>query len=184
MKNIVLILLIGLLGSLVVNFIQYKTCNKEPVIERDTVTVTVIERDTVYKYVSNYYTVEKPVPVMVHDTLWRIAGVNEYRDTLQHEFGKIYRAEWVKGELLKKDLLLDLKLPEITNTVTTTQTITNTVRNPLLFFTAGMRTGYPDKPAVPGIGLFGVSEGHRWSAGVEYGWDRQLTMKVGFALKR
>ena len=196
---IVLFLLVCLVASIVGNAIQYKLCrNKPPTVERDTVTVTIIKRDTVWFTQTQYYSVEKPVPVYVHDTIYQATDVKEYRDTLLHEYGKIYRWEWVKGDLLKKDLRLDLTLPTITETVTTTQTITNTVRSPLLFVTGGIRTAptqvtdigggvssrSADIRAVPTIGLFGVSEGHRWSAGVEYGWDRQLTMKVGFALKR
>ena len=200
--NIIILLMAAAIMILIaLNIRQYNRCNnKPPTVERDTVTVTITHRDTVYQEITKYYAVERPVPVMVYDTIQIMGeyGVKQYHDTISHEYGSIYRWEWVKGDLLKKDLRLDLTLPTITETVTTTQTITNTVRNPLLFVTGGIRTSPTQMitredgssfrsgeiSTVPVIGLFGISEGHRWSAGVEYGLDRQLTMKVGFALKR
>ena len=197
---IILLMAAAIIVLAAINIRLNNRCNQEPVVERDTVTVTITQRDTVYQQITKYYTVEKPVPVMVYDTVQIMGeyGVKQYHDTIFHEYGSIYRWEWVKGDLLKKDLRLDLSLPTITETINTTQTVTNTVRNPLIFITGGIRTSATQMitkedgssfrsgeiSAVPVIGLFGISEGHRWSAGVEYGWDRQLTMKVGIAIKR
>ena len=200
--NIIILLMAAAIMILIaLNIRQYNRCNnKPPVVERDTVTVTITHRDTVYQQITKYYAVERPVPVMVYDTVQIMGeyGVKQYHDTISHEYGKIYRWEWVKGDLLKKDLRLDLSLPTITETITNTQTITNTVRNPLLFFTAGIRTAPTQMvtkedgssfrsgeiSTVPVIGLFGVTEGHRWAAGVEWGFDRQLTMKIAYTIKR
>lgn len=176
-----------------INIRQYNRCKpNNQNFERDTVTVIVKQSDTVYRQIMKYYSVERPVPVLVHDTVYSEVSIKEYRDTVIHEFGKIFRTEWVKGELLKKDIFLEIKIPTITETITSTQTITNTVRSPLLFATGGFRTSYqkensirsPDIRIVPSIGLYGVSEGHKWSAGVDFGFDRQLTAKIGYRISR
>lgn len=200
-NTIILLMAAAIIILIALNIrLQNRCNNRPPTVERDTVTVTITHRDTVYQQITKYYAVEKPVPVMVYDTIQIMGeyGVKQYHDTINHEYGKIYRWEWVKGDLLKKDLRLDLSLPTITETVTTTQTITNTVRSPLLFVTGGIRTAptqvtdigggvssrSADVRAVPTVGLFGVSEGHRWAAGVEWGLDRQLTMKIAYSIKR
>jgi hypothetical protein len=126
----VLVIAASLIGN-IYTLRKYKI--KPPVVKSDTVMVTFTLRDTVFQEVVKYYSVERPVPVMVYDTVKVLGefGVKEYRDTVIHEYGNIFRTEWVKGELLKKDLVLDLKLPTITETITSTQTITNTIRSPV-----------------------------------------------------
>lgn len=186
-SNVCLLLVLLLAISLVVNYIQFTQGTGAIEVSTDTITVTSYRTDTIYKQITKYFPVEKPVPIFVHDTLFGEVNVKEYHDTIRHEFGTIYRWEWVKGDLLKKDLRLDLTLPTITETVTTTQRITNTVRNPLFFVTGGFRTSSTELAeikAVPVVGLFGVTEGHRWAAGVEWGFDRQLTMKIAYTIKR
>ena len=165
--------------SLAGNVIQYFRC-KPPVIETVIVTDTISRVDTITRVITNRVVVEKPVPVYVDSAL----NTRTYRDTLFHQYGTIRREEVVLGELLKKDIEFDLQIPEITRTLTVNNTVTRTVRSPLLFVTGGVRSTVNEHGYVPTIGLIGVSEGHRWMAGVDYGFDRQLTAKVGYTIFR
>lgn len=189
LQTISLVLLILLMISLAGNFIQYKTCKRKPIESEITyVTKSDTIRDTVYVPERSSFTVVNPKPAYV-DTA---ANIKTYRDTIYLQYGSISREETVFGDLLRKDLKLDLNIPEFTNTVTVTNTITRTVKSPLLFVTGGFRTSYqmensvrsPDILIVPSIGLYGISEGHKWSAGVDFGFDRQLTIKIGFRISR
>jgi hypothetical protein len=173
----ILILASLLVISLGGNLIQHNRC-KDPIVETVTVRDTVSRVDTIIKVVTNRIVIEKPVPISVDTT----QNIRIYRDTIYHQYGQIRREEIVSGELVKKDIEFDLQIPEITRTLTVNNTVTRTVRSPLLFVTGGVRSTVTNQGYVPTIGLFGVSEGHKWSAGVEYGFDRQLTMKIGFSI--
>ena len=178
--QIVLItLVILLLISAGINVVQYH--NRRPlIIETVTVRDTVSRIDTVVKIVTNRIAVEKPVPVLVDTT----SNVRTYRDTIHHQYGTIRREETVMGELLKKDIEFDIKIPEITRTLTINSTVTNTVRSPLLYITGGIRSNAIDQSMVPAIGLLGISQGHRWSAGVDYSFDRQFRITLGYSIVR
>jgi hypothetical protein len=173
----ILILASLLVISLGGNVYQAVRC-KLPVIETVTVRDTVSRIDTIIRVVTNRVVIEKPVPVLVDTT----TNIRVYRDTIYHQYGQIRREETVSGELMKKDIEFDLQIPEITKTLTVNNTITKTIRSPLLFVTAGVRSTVLDQGYVPTIGMIGVSEGHRWMAGIDYGFDRQLTVKVGFTI--
>ena len=169
-------LLILLLISAGLNVVQYQN-RKPPVLETVTVRDTISRTDTVLRIVTNRVVVEKPVPVLV-DTA---TNTRTYRDTIYHPYGTIRREEVVIGEMIKKDLVLDLQIPEITHTLTVNNTITRTVRSRLLYATAGIRTDYDGK-AYPTLGATYVLKDHKIMFGADYGFDRSISARVGFSI--
>lgn len=172
----IIALVILLLLSAGVNVLQYQN-RRPPVIETVTVRDTISRNDTVIKVVTNHIVVEKPVPVLV-DTA---SNIRTYRDTIYHQYGTIRREEIVLGELLKKEIDFDLHIPEITRTITINQVTTNTIRSRLLYGTVGLRSDYLGK-AYPTLGATYILKDHKIMFGADYGLDRSISARVGFAI--
>jgi len=170
-------LVILLTISVGLNVFLYAGSKAEPVVEIVQVSDTVIRIDTIFKEVTQRVVIEKPIPVYV-DTA---NNVRTYRDTIFHQYGTIRGEQIVYGELLKKDLKIDFKIPEVYKTLEVTNTVTRSVRNRMLFATIGLRTDF-NHNSTPVFGLAYFPSGHRYSFGVDYAFDRQISAKVGFAI--
>ena len=182
-KIIIGVLAIALLISVVFNVVLSVKCGRtqgqDTTIERDTVVSIQVVRDTVYK--EYYYEVvnNNPIPTSVDTT----NNIKQYKDTIYHEYGKIYQLNTVRGDLLSNAIQLDLKIPTFYETNTITYTINNKIRNPLFFATAGIRMNELRTP-VPMFGLTTVSRGHRYMIGFDYGLDHHMNVRLGIALRR
>jgi len=164
--------------SVVGNIFQRLNC-KPPIIETVTVVDTVFRIDTVYRELTKRIVVEKPVPVFIDTT----ANMRTYRDTIYHEYGVIHREEIVLGELLKKDLQIDFKIPEITRTLTVNNTVLKTIRSPLVYGTMGFKSDITGK-SIPSFGGVYIPSGHKFLFGAEYGLGGHLNVRVGYAISR
>jgi len=184
-SNIILWLIIIVLLLAGLNYYQYTNCNRTPIVQTDTVTHIVTVRDTVYEKVTQVIVKEKPMPVLVHDTIIIAADyrLREYADTVTHEYGRIFRREWVAGELLRKEIGFDFDIPTYYETTYITHTVTNTVQDPVLFATLSFRSGWGGHTA-PQIGAVYVMKGHRFMGGIDLGLDRSLTIKAGINIQR
>ncbi len=171
------ILVILLTISVGINVFHYTAKRPDPVPEIIQVTDTVIRIDTIFKEVTQRVVIEKPIPVYV-DTA---SNVRIYRDTIFHQYGTIRGEQIVFGELLKKDLLIDLKIPEVYKTLEVTNTVTRSVRNRMLFATIGLRTDF-NHNSTPVFGVAYIPSNHRYIFAIDYGIDRQISTKVGFAI--
>jgi len=168
------ILVILLTISIGLNVFQYTGRKAESELEIVQVSDTVIRIDTIFKEVTHSVVVEKPIPVYVDTT----SNLRTYRDTIYLPYGTIRGEEVVFGELLKRDLHFDFKIPEIYRTLEVTNTVTKAVRNRMLFATIGLRTDCK----TPVFGLAYIPSGHRYIFGIDYGLDRHISAKVGFAI--
>ena len=173
------ILVILLTLSVGLNVFQYtgRKVNSDPGPEIIQVSDTVVRVDTIYKEVTQHVVVEKPVPVYV-DTL---KNLRTYRDTIFLPYGTIKGEQIVLGELIKKDLQVDFKIPEVYRTLEINNTVTRSVRNRMLFTTVGVRTDF-DHHASPGIGVAFIPNGHRYLFGLEVGLDGMVRGRVGVGM--
>jgi hypothetical protein len=131
---ILVILLTLSVGWNVFNMKEPKTMEPEIVTVSDTVT----KIDTIYIKVKEKHVAENPVPVQVDS----VSNIKTYRDTIHHEYGSIWREEIVFGELLRKNIEFDLRLPEVTKTVFVNTVTKQYVNRPLFFVTTGMQTDF------------------------------------------
>lgn len=176
--SITILLLLGLLvASITGNFIQYAF--RKPVIDTVYITDTLIRYDTIVHTVTNRVLVEKPVPVYV-DTL---THVKTYRDTFYHQYGTIRREEQVLGELLRKDLEIDLQIPEITKTLTINTIHTNTIRRPLLFASTGLQSDFKGT-STPVVGAQYTTKDHRLNMSYSYLLSGQHQISIGYNIFR
>jgi len=173
------ILVILLTISVGFNVFQYTGRKAEPELEIVQVSDTLIRIDTIFKELTQRVVIEKPIPVYVDTT----NNLRTYRDTIYLPYGTLRREEVVFGELLKRDLHFDFKIPEIYKTLEVTNTVTKAVRNRMLFATIGLRTDF-NHNSTPVFGMAYISSGHRYVFGVDYGLDRQILAKVGFAIMK
>lgn len=173
------ILVILLSISVGLNVFHYTGSKAEPEVEIVQVSDTVIRIDTIFKEVTQRVVVEKPVPVYV-DTA---SNVRTYRDTIFHQYGTIRGEQIVFGELLKKDLQIDIQIPEVYKTLEVTNTVTRSVRNRMLFATIGLKTDFNHNSTAV-FGMAYIPSGHRYIFGIDYGLDRQIAAKVGFAIMK
>lgn len=183
-KALIFILAVLLVISLGFNGYQFfrKPTDQPIEIVRDTVVFITHKRDTVYENIVKEVIVERPVPVYVDAE----KNIREYKDTVKHEYGSVFRRELVEGVLLQKDIKFDFNIPTVFDTTVIHQTITvnKIIKEPQLFATFGFRTGYETEKYIPTIGLLGVSKGHKWAAGVDFGWDKQMQIKIGYNFLR
>lgn len=176
--SITILLLLGLLiASLTGNVIQY--AYRKPIIDTVYVTDTLIRFDTIVHTVTNRVTIEKPVPVY-QDT---ITNVKTYRDTIYHQYGTIRREEQVLGELLRKDIEIDLRIPEITKTLTINTVQTNTIRRPLLFVSTGLQSDFKGI-STPVVGAQYITKHHRLNMSYSYLLSGQHQITVGYNIFR
>jgi hypothetical protein len=123
--------------------------------------------------------VEKPVPVYVDTT----ANIRTFRDTIFLPYGTIKEEQIVLGELIKKDLLIDLKIPEIYRTLEVHNTVTHSIRNRMLFATIGLRIDF-NHYATPVFGVAFIPNGHRYLFGVVVGVDGMVGVNLGLKIAR
>ena len=170
------ILVILLTLSVGLNVFQYtgRKVNSDPVPEIVQVSDTVVRVDTIYKEITHRIEVEKPVPVYVDTT----TNIRTYRDTITLPYGAIKGEQIVFGEMLKRELQFDLKIPEVYRTLEINNTVTRSVRQRMLFATVGMRTDF-DHYASPVFGVAFIPNGHRYLFGLEVGLDGQVSARVG-----
>lgn len=175
------ILVILLTLSVGLNLFQYtgRKVNSDPVTEIITVSDTVVQVDTIYREITHHIEVEKPVPVYVDTT----ANIRTYRDTIYHPYGTIKGEQIVFGEMLKRDLQLDLKIPEVYRTLEVNNTVTRSVRSRMLFATIGLRTDCYHY-ASPIFGVTYIPNGHRYMFGVEVGVDGHVLASVGVGIPK
>jgi hypothetical protein len=173
------ILVILLTISVGLNVFQYtgRKVRTEPVQEITQVSDTVIRVDTIYKEVTQRVVVERPVPVYV-DTA---NNVRTYRDTIFHQYGTIRGEQIVFGELLRRDVQVDFNVPEVYGTLEVNNSVIRTVRPRMLFSTLGLWTDF-NHSASPVVGVAFIPNGHRYIFGIDFGLDRQISAKVGFAI--
>lgn len=173
------ILVILLTLSVGLNVFQYtgRKVNPDPVTEIIQLSDTVIRIDTIYKEVTQHVVVEKPVPVYVDTT----ANIKTYRDTITLPYGTIKGEQIVFGELLKRELQFDLKIPEVYRTLEMNNTVTKAICNRILFGTIGLRTDF-NHNSTPVFGMIYIPARHQYIFGIDYGLDRQISAKVGFAI--
>ena len=173
------ILVILLTFSVGLNVFQYtgRKVASDPVPEIIQVSDTVVRIDTIYKEVTQHVVVENPVPVYV-DTL---KNLRTYRDTIFLSYGTIKGEQVVFGEMLKRELQFDLKIPEVYRTLEINNTVTRSVRNRMLFATIGLRTDFKHY-ASPVFGVAFIPNGHRYLFGLEVGLDKQISARVGVAI--
>lgn len=173
------ILVILLTLSVGLNVFQYtgRKVNPDPVPEIVTVSDTIIRIDTIFHTVTRQVTIDRPVPVYIDTT----SNIRTYRDTITLPYGTIKGEQIVLGELIKKDLQFDLKIPEIYRTLEVNNTVTHSIRNRMLFGTIGLRTDF-NHYASPVFGVAFVPNGHGYLFGFEVGVDGQVLARVGFAV--
>ena len=167
---------LGLLTiSLIGNYFQHSM--RKPVIETVFVTDTLVQVDTIIHTVTQHVTIDRPVPVYFDTT----SNIRTYRDTIFLPYGTIKGEQIVLGELIKKDLQVDFKIPEVYRTLEVNNTVTRSVRNSMLFGTIGMRTDF-DHYASPVFGVAFIPSGHRYLFGLEVGLDKHISATVGVAI--
>lgn len=173
------ILVILLTLSVGLNVFQYtgRKVTSDPELEIVQVSDTVIRIDTIIHTITQQVTVDRPVPVYIDTT----TNIRTYRDTITLPYGTIKGEQIVLGELIKKDLLFDLKIPEVYRTLEINNTVTRSVRQRMLFATVGVRTDF-NHYASPVFGVAFIPNGHRYLFGVEVGVDGQVTARVGFGI--
>ncbi|GAP71171.1 hypothetical protein BA6E_125612 [Bacteroidales bacterium 6E] len=173
------ILVILLTLSVGLNVFQYtgRKVNSDPVPEIIQVSDTMVRIDTIFKEVTQKIVVEKPVPVYVDTT----ANVRTYRDTIFLPYGTIKGEQIVFGELLKRDLQFDMKIPEIYRTLEVNNTVIRSVSQRMLFATVGVRTDF-NHYASPFFGVAFIPNGHRYLFGVEVGVDQQVSGRLGLGI--
>lgn len=170
-----MIALMLLIISLAGNYFQHTL--RKPVIETIFETDTLIKVDTIIHTVTQQVTIERPVPVYIDTT----ANIRTYRDTIYLPYGTIKGEQIVMGELLKKDVQVDFKIPEVYRTLEVNNNATRVFRNRMLFGTVGLRTDF-NHHSSPVFGVAYIPNGHRYMVAVEIGVDVQLSAKVGFAI--
>ena len=173
------ILVILLTLSVGLNVFQYtgRKVNSDPVTEIVQVSDTVVRIDTIYKEITHRIEVEKPVPVYVDTTV----NIRTYRDTIYLPYGTIKGVQIVLGEMLKRELQFDFKIPEVYRTLEINNTVTRSVRNRMLFTTVGVRTDF-DHHATPVIGVEFIPNGHRYLFGLEVGLDGMVWGRLGMLI--
>ena len=174
-STLLMIALLLLIISLAGNFFQYNL--RKPVVETVFETDTLVRVDTIFHTITQQITIEKPVPVYI-DT---IANIRTYRDTIYLPYGTIRGEQVVVGELLRKDLKVDFKIPEVYRTLEVNNTITRSVRNRMSFATIGMRTDFHHHSS-PLFGVAYIPQRHKYLFGLEVGLDGQISGKVGFVI--
>ena len=174
-STLLMIALLLLIISLAGNFFQYNL--RKPVVETVFETDTLVRVDTIFHTITQQITIEKPVPVYVDTN----TNIRTYRDTVYLPYGTIRGEQVVVGELLRKDLQVDFKIPEVYRTLEVNNTVTRSVRNRMLFATIGLRTDFHHHSS-PSFGVEYIPNGHRYMVGVEVGVDGQISGKVGFAI--
>ena len=173
------ILVILLTLSVGINVFQYtgRKVASYSVPEINQVSDTVVRIDTIFKEVTQKIVVEKPVPVYVDTT----ANIRTYRDTITLPYGTIKGEQVVFGELLKRELQFDSKIPEVYRTLEVNNTVTRSVRNRMLFATVGLRTDFHHNPS-PVFGVAFIPNGHRYLFGIDYGLDGQICVSLGIGI--
>ncbi len=171
------ILVILLTISVGINVFHYTAKRPDPVPEIVTVSDTIVRVDTVFHTVTQKVTIERPVPVYIDTT----TNIRTYRDTISLPYGTIKGEQLVLGELLRKDVQVEFKVPEVYRTLEVNNTVTRSVRQRMIFATLGMRTDF-NHYASPALGVAYIPNGHRYIFGIDYGLDRQISAKVGFAI--
>jgi len=177
-STLLLMAIMLLIISLAGNYFQHTL--RKPVIETVFETDTLVRIDTIFHTVTQQVTIDRPVPVYIDTT----TNIRTYRDTITHPFGTIQREELILGEILKQDLTLDVKIPEIFNTITITNSTTQTIRKPLLFVTGGLRYNHSGSRLVPTVGLFGIAARHRLALGANIGLDGTVGVNLGVRIGR
>ena len=172
-----LILVILLTLSVGINVFQYTGKRADPVPEIVTLRDTVIRIDTIIHTVKQQVTIERPVPVYIDTT----ANTRTYRDTVFLPYGTIRGEQVVVGELLRKDLQVDFRIPEVYKTLEVKNTVTRVARNRMLFGTIGMRSDFKNH-ASPVFGVAYIPNGHQYMVGLDIGADGQISTKVGFVI--
>ncbi|GAP70864.1 hypothetical protein BA6E_125303 [Bacteroidales bacterium 6E] len=152
-STLLLMTLLLLIISLAGNYFQHSV--RKPVMETVFVTDTLVQVDTIIHTVTQQVTIDRPVPVYVDTT----ANVRTYRDTIYLPYGTIRGEEVVFGELLKRDLQVDLKIPEVYRTLEVNNAVTRSVRQRMFFATVGIRTDF-NHHASPVIGVAYIPNGH------------------------
>lgn len=173
------ILVILLTLSVGLNVFQYtgRKVNSDPVPEIVQVSDTVVRVDTIYKEFTQKILVERPVPVYVDTT----ANIRTYRDTITLPYGTIKGEQIVFGVLLKRELQVDFKIPEVYRTLEVSNTVSRSVRQRMLFATVGLRTDF-NHYASPVFGVAFIPSGHRYLFGLEVGLDQHISASVGLAI--
>ena len=164
-----------LIISLIGNYFQHS--KRKPVIETVFVTDTLVQVDTIIHTVTQHVTIDRPVPVYFDTT----SNIRTYRDTIFLPYGTIKGEQIVLGELIKKDLQVDFKIPEVYRTLEINNTVTRSVRQRMLFATVGMRTDF-NHYATPVFGVAIIPNGHRYLFGLEVGLEKQVSARVGFGM--
>jgi len=173
------ILVILLTFSVGINVFLYTGKRPDPVPEIVTVSDTVVRVDTIIHNVTQQVTIDRPVPVYIDTT----ANIRTYRDTIYLPYGTIRGEQVVIGELLRKDIQVDFRIPEVYRTLEVNNSVTRSVKKRMLLGTIGMRTDFNHNSTV----VFGVayfSSNHRYIFEIDYGIDRQISAKVGFAIQK
>ncbi len=173
----IIILVVLLLASLTGNVIQYAI--RKPLVETVFVTDTLVRVDTVIKTVINRVIVDRPVPVNFDS----LSNIRTYRDTIHHQYGTIRREEMVFGELLKKHIEFDLRIPEVQRTITISNNTTQTIRTPLLFGTIGIGSDMNGKSTIT-PGLIYVPKSQKMLIGMEYNLNNEFNFKIGLNFLR
>lgn len=171
------ILVILLTISVGINVFHYTAKRPDPVPEIVTVSDTVVRIDTIFNTVTQQVTIEKPVPMYIDTT----TNIRTYRDTISLPYGTIRGEQIVVGELLRKDVQVDFKVPEVYRTLEVNNTVTRAVRQRMLFATIGMRTDFNHNSTTV-FGVAYIPTNHRYIFGIDYGLHRQISAKVGFAI--
>ena len=170
-----MIALMLLIISLAGNYFQHTL--RKPVIETVFETDTLIQVDTIFHTITQQVTIDRPVPVYIDTT----ANIRTYRDTIYLPYGTIKDEQIVMGEVIKRGLLVDFKIPEVYRTMEVNNTVTHSVRNRILFATIGLRTIF-NQNASPVLGVAYIPNGHRYMFGLEVGADRRVLARVGFGI--
>ena len=171
------ILVILLTLSVGINVFLYIGKRAGPVPEIVTVSDTVVRVDTIIHTVTQQVTIERPVPVYIDTT----ANIRTYRDTVYLPYGTIRGEQVVIGELLRRNLQVDFKIPEVYRTLEVNNNVTRAVRQRMLFVSLGLRTDFKHY-ASPVFGVVFLPNRHRYMVGLDIGADGQISTKVGFVI--
>jgi len=163
-----LLLIISLAG----NYFQHTL--RKPVIETVFETDTLIQVDTIIHTITHQVTIDRPVPVYIDTT----ANIRTYRDTIYLPYGTIRGEQVVVGEILRKDLQVDFKIPAVYRTLEVNNTSTRIVRNRMLYGTIGLMTDF-DHHVSPVFGVAYLPKGHRYMVGVEAGVNQRIYARLG-----
>jgi hypothetical protein len=137
--------LITLIIGLVIGYFLFGK-EAEPIIntitETKTDTVFITKKDTIYiKSKEIHHTFLRDTVIIDFDP-----KINLFTSSKPFLYGNVSVSGEVLGEVLKIDIFTDLKIPQITNTITTTNTI---MKKPSGFYlTAGI-----NKQLTPNVGL-------------------------------